>query len=146
MNAQTRLLEAADHGAEHLTPYDTLPVPVIEKTDGDLTRLAIREAGRTYFVMVDAIHWIEGADYYVKLHIEGRTHLLRETMRSLEERLSPRRFARVHRSAIVNLARIREIRIAGKGDHVIVLGDSTRLRLSRARRRHLEQLMEHAPV
>ena len=107
--------------------------------------IAIRETGRTYFVAVESIDWIEGADYYVKLHVNGRVHLLREPLRSLAKRLDPTRFARVHRSAIVNLARIREIRMAGNGDHTLVLDDATRLRLTRARRRDLEALIEAAP-
>lgn len=111
-----------------------------------LTRIAIREAGRTYFIAVDAIDWIEGADYYVKLHVNGRVHLLREPLRSLSQRLDPSRFARVHRSAIVNLARVREIRVAARGDHAIVLDDTTRLRLTRTRRRDLEALIELAPM
>ena len=110
-----------------------------------VARLAIRETGRTYFVAVDSIDWIEGADYYVKLHVNGRVHLLREPLCSLAKRLDPARFARVHRSAIVNLSRIREIRMAGNGDHTLVLDDATRLRLTRARRRDLEALIEAAP-
>jgi len=110
-----------------------------------VARLAIREIGRTYFIAVSAIDWIEGADYYAKLHVGGRVHLLREPLRSLEQRLEPTRFARVHRSAIVNLARIREIRVAARGDHTLVLDDATRLRLTRGRRRDLEALIETAP-
>ena len=110
-----------------------------------VARLAIRETGRTYFVAVESIDWIEGADYYVKLHVNGRVHLLREPLRSLAKRLDPTRFARVHRSAIVNLARIREIRMAARGDHTLVLEDATRLRLNRARRRELEALIELVP-
>jgi two-component system, LytTR family, response regulator len=110
-----------------------------------VARLAIREIGRTYFVPVSSIDWIEGADYYVKLHVGGRVHLLREPLRSLAQRLDPVRFARVHRSAIVNLTRIREIRVAARGDHTLVLDDATRLRLTRGRRRDLEALIETAP-
>ena len=110
-----------------------------------VTRLAIRETGRTYFIPVSSIDWIEGADYYVKLHVGGRVHLLREPLRSLAQRLDPSRFARVHRSAIVNLSRIREIRMAARGDHMLVLDDTTRLRLTRARRRDLEALIETTP-
>ena len=136
-----------------LTPPTTDPSPVLRAVPGGadhpadehVSRLAIRETGRTYFVAVDTIDWIEGADYYVKLHVSGRVHLLREPLRSLAQRLDPSRFARVHRSAIVNLARIREIRMANKGDHTIVLEDTTRLRLTRARRRDLEALIEAAP-
>ena len=110
-----------------------------------VTRLAIRETGRTYFIPVSSIDWIEGADYYVKLHVAGRVHLLREPLRSLSQRLDPTCFARVHRSAIVNLSRIREIRMAARGDHTLVLEDTTRLRLTRARRRDLEALIETTP-
>ena len=130
----------ADILALHPHPADA-PAPVRER----VTRLAIRETGRTYFVPVSAVDWIEGADYYVKLHVGGRVHLLREPLRSLAERLDPSRFARVHRSAIVNLARIREIRMAARGDHTLVLEDTTRLRLTRARRRELESLIELVP-
>ena len=130
----------ADILALHPHPADA-PASVRER----VTRLAIRETGRTYFVPVSAVDWIEGADYYVKLHVGGRVHLLREPLRSLAERLDPSRFARVHRSAIVNLARIREIRMAARGDHTLVLEDSTRLRLARARRRDLEALIEMVP-
>jgi len=130
----------ADILALHPHPADA-PAPLRER----VTRLAIRETGRTYFVPVSAVDWIEGADYYVKLHVGGRVHLLREPLRSLAERLDPSRFARVHRSAIVNLARIREIRVAARGDHTLVLEDATRLRLTRARRRELESLIELVP-
>lgn len=133
-----RVVEA---GADILTLHPIPPgasAPARER----VTRLAIRETGRTYFVPVSAIDWIEGADYYVKLHVGGRVHLLREPLRSLAERLDPSRFARVHRSAIVNLARIREIRMAARGDHTLVLEDTTRLRLTRTRRRALEALIE----
>ena len=136
-----RVVEAgADILKLHSIPAGA-PAPARER----VTRLAIRETGRTYFVPVSSIDWIEGADYYVKLHVNGRVHLLREPLRSLAQRLDPARFARVHRSAIVNLSRIREIRMASKGDHTIVLEDTTRLRLTRARRRDLEALIETAP-
>ena len=130
-------------GADILTlhPPAGVPAPMRER----VTRLAIRETGRTYFVPVSSIDWIEGADYYVKLHVNGRVHLLREPLRSLSQRLDPSCFARVHRSAIVNLARIREIRMAARGDHTLVLEDATRLRLNRARRRELETLIETVP-
>ena len=131
-------------GADILTLH-AVPVGAPAPAGDRVARLAIREIGRTYFVPVSSIDWIEGADYYVKLHLGGRVHLLREPLRSLEQRLDPTRFARVHRSAIVNLARIREIRVAARGDHTLVLDDATRLRLTRGRRRDLEALIETAP-
>ena len=136
-----RVVEAgADILTLHTSPAGA-PAPMRDR----VTRLAIRETGRTYFVPVSSIDWIEGADYYVKLHVNGRVHLLREPLRSLSQRLDPSCFARVHRSAIVNLARIREIRMAARGDHTLVLEDATRLRLNRARRRELETLIETTP-
>jgi len=131
-------------GADILTLH-AVPGGAPAPSGDRVARLAIREIGRTYFVPVSSIDWIEGADYYVKLHVAGRVHLLREPLRSLEQRLDPTRFARVHRSAIVNLARIREIRVAARGDHTLVLDDATRLRLTRGRRRDLEALIETAP-
>jgi two-component system LytT family response regulator len=131
-------------GADILTLHAlTVGAPV--PAGGRVTRVAIRETGRTYFIPVASIDWIEGADYYVKLHVGGRVHLLREPLRSLAQRLDPACFARVHRSAIVNLSRIREIRMAARGDHTLVLEDTTRLRLTRARRRDLEALIELTP-
>ena len=131
-------------GADILTLH-SVPTGAPAPTGDRVTRLAIRETGRTYFIPVASIDWIEGADYYVKLHVGGRVHLLREPLRSLAQRLDPARFARVHRSAIVNLSRIREIRMAARGDHTLVLEDTTRLRLTRARRRDLEALIETTP-
>jgi two-component system LytT family response regulator len=85
---------------------------------------------------------VEAADYYVKLHTGGKTHLLRETMNALEDRLDPRKFFRVHRSAIVNLDRIRELQPFFRGEHVLILQDGTKLKLSRGRREKLEQVLK----
>jgi two-component system LytT family response regulator len=128
------------------SPLTAIPGGASEQPTERVSRLAIRETGRTYFVAVESIDWIEGADYYVKLHVNGRVHLLREPLRSLAQRLDPSRFARVHRSAIVNLSRIREIRMSANGDHTLVLDDTTRLKLTLARRRELEALIEAAPT
>ena len=70
-----------------------------------------------------------------------KTHLLRETMGSLEARLEPTRFFRVHRSAIVNLDRVREVQFLFRGEHVIILHDGTRLKLSRSRLEKLEAML-----
>ncbi len=99
-------------------------------------------AGRVFFVPTDEIDWIEAADYYVKLNARDRIHLLRETMQSLETRLDPYRFFRAHRSAIVNLDRVRELQPYFRRGHVVILKDGTRLKLSRARREKLEALLE----
>ena len=105
-------------------------------------RLVVKSGGRVFFLRLDELDWIEAADYYVKLHVSGKTHLLRETMSALENRLDPRRFFRVHRSAIVNLDRIRELQPYFRGEHVLILQDGTKLKLSRSRREKLEAILQ----
>jgi two-component system, LytTR family, response regulator len=106
-----------------------------------LTRLIVKDQGRATFLGVDELVWIEAADYYVKLHTPGKTYLLRQTLQSLEERLDPTHFFRVHRSALVNLDRVKEVQALFKGDHVVILHDGTRLKLSRTRKDSLEALL-----
>ena len=106
-----------------------------------LERIVIRDGGRTVFVPLSDIDWIEAADYYVQLHVGKKSYLLREPMRDLEARLDPRRFMRVHRSAIVAIDRVAELRPSAHGDHCVRLRDGTDLKLSRARRGRLRVLL-----
>jgi len=105
-------------------------------------RIVVRDGGRTVFVPIAEIDWIEAADYYVQLHVGQRSYLHREPMRDLEARLDPRRFVRIHRSAIVAIDRVAELRPSAHGDHCVRLRDGTDLRLSRARRGQLRVLLE----
>lgn len=104
--------------------------------------LPIRKRGRVYFIDTDDIDWIEAADNYVKVHAHGEEHVVRQTLRRMEETLSPRGFVRVHRSAIVNVARIREIQLWFGGEYVVLLRDGTKVTSSRAYRSNLQALME----
>ena len=104
-------------------------------------RLAVRQDGRIVFVRADDVDWIEAADYCVRLHSGGRVHLIREPLRELEARLDPARFVRIHRSALVNLARVRELEPHFHGEYVVVMQDGARLRLSRGRRDRLHRLL-----
>ena len=97
-------------------------------------RLEVRLGNRVAFVRIDDVDWVEAADYYARLHVGAASHLVRETMQELEARLDARRFVRVHRSAIVNVDRVRELRTIAAGRHEVVLRDGTRLPLSRSRR------------
>lgn len=101
-------------------------------------RIAVRRKGNVIFLRLDDIDWIEAADNYVCLHCGGQTHLLRETMREAESRLDPSRFARIHRSTIVNIDRIRELRPWFRGDYQVVLHDGTTLTLKRSHREKLD--------
>lgn len=97
-------------------------------------RLVFSTGGVDLVVAPDEIAWIEADDYYAAVHALGRRHLVRESLSSLEARLDTTRFVRVHRSAIVNLAHVREVRSAAPGESAIVLRDGASLPISRRRR------------
>jgi two-component system LytT family response regulator len=105
-----------------------------------LERIMIKTGDAIHFVEVADIEWIEGADYYVTLHAGGRDYLYRESLKHLEDRLDPSQFLRIHVSAIVNLAKVREIRRAFGGDYTVVLGSGKRLAVSRRRKKDLLDL------
>lgn len=101
------------------------------------TRVVIKSAGRIFFLPVEEIDWVEAADNYVRIHAGAEAHLVRETLQSLEGRLDPARFLRIHRSTIVNLDRIRELHPLFHGDYAVRLRDGTELTLSRNYREKL---------
>ncbi len=107
-------------------------------------RLTFRGTGRTYFVSVASIDWIEGAGYYANVHAEGKQHLLRESLTSLTSRLDPSQFIRVHRSAILNVRCVKEIRSSPNRDSIAVMADGTRVRLARGARGRLQSLLDPA--
>ncbi|MFW6078048.1 MAG: LytR/AlgR family response regulator transcription factor [Gemmatimonadota bacterium] len=94
-------------------------------------RLVIRDAGTVVFLRPDEVDRIEAAGNYVRVFAGERRHLVRESLKSMEARLDPRRFVRVSRSAIVNLARVREVRPLSNGTHVVRLRDGATVRASR---------------
>jgi two-component system LytT family response regulator len=102
------------------------------------TRFLVPGRDRTIVVDAGQIDWIEAADYYINLHCGAVSHLLRDTMDEVERRLDPQQFFRVHRSAIVNLSRVREIHPLFRGDCELKLSDGTTVRLSRNRRAEFE--------
>jgi len=106
-----------------------------------LSRLLIKSAGRVFFLKADEIDYVSAEDYYVRLHVGRKGHLLRETMGELESKLDPARFVRIHRSTIVNLERVRELQPLFNGEYAVLLSDGTELKLSRSRREHLERLL-----
>ncbi len=107
------------------------------KAVGD--RLMIKSGGRVSFVDVNQIDWVEAEGNYVRIHAGADTHLFRDTMANVVERLGAHRFLRIHRSRIVNVERVRELLIAGGGDYQVVLRNGERLGLSRMYRAALQQ-------
>lgn len=102
-------------------------------------RFLVKLGSRTSVISADEIDWIEAQGYYVTLHVGGAAHLHRQGISSLEVELDPRVFARIDRSAIVNLARVRELRRRSDGRWVARLVDGTELPVSRRRREQLLQ-------
>jgi two-component system LytT family response regulator len=107
-----------------------------------LKRFVIRQPDRIYFIPIDDVDWMEAAGNYVRLHAGRESHLLRDTMTHLEETLDTETFLRIHRSTIVNVARIRELQPTFGGDYVVILRDGARLQLSRRYRAALERLLK----
>ncbi|HEU4681112.1 MAG TPA: LytTR family DNA-binding domain-containing protein [Gemmatimonadales bacterium] len=135
------------HDAKHTSESIADPAPKeVASTTSDhyLDRMMVRTPNGVSFVRVEEIDWIEARNYCAKLHVAGREYLIRETMQRLARKLDPRRFVRIHRSAIVNLDRIETLEPYFHGSYVVLLRDRTRLTLSRTRRANLERALGHA--
>lgn len=109
-----------------------------------LERLVIKDAGRVFFLRTEEIDWIESAGNYVRLHVARESHLLRETMNTLESRLNSAKFLRIHRTTIINVERIRELHPLFRGEYILVLRDGTRLTSGRAYKEKLQELLENS--
>jgi len=116
-------------------PGDLGPAP---GTDAGPDRLVLRDSGRLLVFPVREILWIEARGPYVRLHLEAGESLVRESLGGVEARLDPERFFRIHRSIIVNVDRVREVRPLTHGDCAVVLETGTELKLSRTRRDEFE--------
>ncbi len=132
-----RLMQAADlaHRLEALLSDERS-----RREGARLDRLVVSTASGELVIPAAEIDWIGADDYYARIHSGSKSHLLRESLASLEKRLDPRRFIRVHRSAIVQIDRVREVRSAPGGDEV-VLRDGVRVRVSRRRLATLDKLL-----
>jgi two-component system LytT family response regulator len=109
-------------------------------TDSPLARIAVTSGNRVVFIQADEIDWIEARSYYARLHLGPTSHLVRESMNNLEQRLDPRIFARIHRSTIVNISRIVSVEPLDRRSMRVLLKSGERLILSRRRRRQLAHL------
>jgi len=94
-------------------------------------RLLVPNGAKDSFVNVEEIDWIEAADYYVCLHTGARSLMLRESIKQMVETLDPRRFVRIHRSAIVNVDQVREILREGRSEGSVILKNGQRLKMSK---------------
>jgi two-component system LytT family response regulator len=94
-------------------------------------KIAVKNGSRTIFVPVQAVEWIEAAGDYVALHVNKTTHLIRETLDGLSQRLDPAVFVRIHRSIIVSRKHIDQLRTLRNSDASLRLLNGTELRVSR---------------
>jgi len=130
--ARRRIAEAAvAHGAERLRGVleQLGPSPNGNTTPPD--RVVVRAGGRVHLLDPREITWVEASGDYVTVHAGGKAHLVRDSIKRMETRLAQHGFRRIHRSAIVNVARVRELVASESGDYEVVLTDGTVVRLSR---------------
>jgi two-component system, LytTR family, response regulator len=125
------LLDARQHAPQTRDGHHVI------RGEGPLLRFAVKHDQRIVLVKVDDVDWIESSANYARLHARGTSYLVRMTMSELEKRLDPVRFARIHRSTIVQVDRIKDIAPAWHGDFDVTLRDGTVLRLSRSFRGRL---------
>jgi two-component system, LytTR family, response regulator len=105
------------------------------------TRMVFKSRGRILFLPVSDIRWIAAEENYVRICTGTETHLLRETMTRIEERLDPKTFLRVHRSAIVNLQYVREVRSTPQSEFTVILVNGQRVSMSRSYHARIGELL-----
>jgi two-component system LytT family response regulator len=106
-----------------------------------LERLVVKTGGRIIFLKTTEVDWIQADDKYVHLHTGSKSHLVRQTLGALETQLDPQKFVRIHRSAIVNTERIKELQPMFAGDYTVVLENDTKLTLSRSYKNKLFEIL-----
>jgi two-component system LytT family response regulator len=146
---RARFTKAIDHVVALLRRHEVTAqqdalARLVNESGGDRTgieRLTVKAGDRMLYLKVADIDWIEAADDVVKLHVGKQVLEHRTTLSQLEQRLSPKRFARIHRSTIVNVERIREFQAWFQGDWLVILTDGTRLQSGKSYRARVRELM-----
>ena len=140
---QKQLGNLASKLKDLLTSGDNVPAEAAAPEDatGRLDRIVVKTGTRARIVKAEEVDWIAADGVYARLYFDGTSALIRTPLNELEARLDPKRFVRVHRSTIVNLDRVRELREVDRGEYHIVLNEGTKLKLSRSRRTHLEAML-----
>jgi two-component system, LytTR family, response regulator len=120
--------------------FDERILQLLDETSGKYaSRFAVRTGAKIQVVFAEDVEWVGTAGNYTELHSGGKAHLLRETMNTLEERLDPAEFIRVHRSRIVRLRCVRELRAIGNREYLVKLSDGSEHRASRSYADQLER-------
>ena len=114
--------------------------PVAEPAD----RVVLKTGSDLHFIKTADIIWVESQADFIKVHTTGTAQLVRETLQSLEDRVDPAKFLRIHRSSLVNVDHVRKVTPALYGDYTVLMSDNTVLRLSRKNRARLKLLISAA--
>jgi two-component system LytT family response regulator len=139
--ARRRPAELVDARLNQLLDYlKRAPAAGIEANE----RILVKSSGEIFFLKAEEIDWIEAEGDYMKFHVAGKAHLMRETMARLEARLDPKKFVRIHRSTIVNIDRMRKLSPSFAGEYAVVLQDGTKLKLSRGYHERIAALLKQA--
>ncbi len=134
------MMEARD-GAQRHDDMKAL-ADELRKLKASPSRFAVKTAHKLFFARLEDIDLIQAADNYVCVHVNSEQHFVRETMNSIESRLDPDKFVRVHRSKIINIDRIKELHPWFHGDYQVVLNNGTQLTMSRTYRERLFERMK----
>lgn len=134
-----RLIQATHRALEH--GLEPPRARTSEGLDHHARRFVVKTRRRIYFVPLEEVDFIRASGNYAVVVAGGREHLVRTSMLRLERDLDPARFCRIHRSTIVNLDRVRELRPESSGDCVVVMKDDQRVRMSRRYRSRLGDLL-----
>ena len=129
-----------NHSADQTSDSD-----VNDNTSAQEERIIVRSSGHVHFIKPEEIIWVQADGDYIQLNTANRNHLIRETMRNMEQRLQPYGFQRIHRSVIVRVAQISEMITSEQGDYEVVLQTGQRLKMSRQYRETLFQLLNALP-
>jgi two-component system LytT family response regulator len=132
--ARTQLAAKKTQATNGSPAFDSRLVSLLEELREERKypeRLIVKSSGRVFFVRTEDIDWVEASGNYVKIHTKSEAHLLRESMKNMEAKLDPKIFVRIHRSAIVNIDRIKELEPWFHGEYIVIMRDGTRLTASR---------------
>jgi two-component system LytT family response regulator len=137
---RSRRKQRGDHSERIVSLLQTLASP--PKT---LSRMAVRSAGKTSFVNLEEVRWIQGAENYVQLHTASSEHLVHATIQSLLGLLDPEVFVRIHRSVIVNVRHISHIEAGHDGNYVLTMNNGVRVNSSRSYCGIIKKLVSNRP-
>jgi two-component system, LytTR family, response regulator len=143
--ARDRLHDAVERARQQIKILQTAAENAKSRPSAEreyLERLVFKSRGKILFLLISEIYWITAEENYVRISTSKETHLLRDTMTNFEARLNPQVFLRIHRSAIVNLHFVKEIRTeSGNGDSTVVMCNGQKLPLSRSYRARVAELL-----